>query len=165
MEIWEILDENRCKTGRTVVRGQPMAPGDFHLVVFAIIKNSKDEIIISKRAPNKTFPSTWEVTGGSAVLGEDSYLAVTREVKEELGIDLVSKGTLLESYMHIGEFSHFSDVWLFEEDVDLSQAICQQEEVSDVRWVNKAELYDLFEKNMFMVGVPYMIRSFELFSF
>ena len=32
MELWDIYDDNRLKTGRTVERGNPMAPGEYHIV-------------------------------------------------------------------------------------------------------------------------------------
>ena len=38
MELWDVLDENRNKTGKLIERGKPMRSDEFHLVVFAFIK-------------------------------------------------------------------------------------------------------------------------------
>lgn len=48
-----LYDEKRIKTGRTVERGKPMAPGEFHNVVNVWIRNQRGEWLISKRAPSK----------------------------------------------------------------------------------------------------------------
>ncbi|MBI9011598.1 MAG: NUDIX domain-containing protein [Clostridiales bacterium] len=152
MELWDILDENRQLTGRTIERGKPMNPGDYHLVVFAYIKHADGRLLISKRTPNKTFPNTWEVTGGSAVIGDDSYTAIKREVKEELGIDLKSSGQLIKTTKYDGECSHFSDIWFFEEDIDMDQVVCQSEEVSEAKLATKDDIKALIEEKLFMSG-------------
>lgn len=161
MEMWDILDQNRIKTGCLVERGQPMKPGDFHLVVFAFIKNSNGKFLISKRSPEKTFPNTWEITGGSAIAGDDSLKAIKREVKEELGIDMIGEGKLLKSTKYEGEFSHFADIWLFEQEIDMKHVICQTEEVSEAKLATKEDIKMLIEEGLFMTGNPSVIACLE----
>ena len=97
MEIWDIYDGSRRKTGRTAVRGERLGEGEFHLVVHVWIVNGKGEYLITKRSPNKPFPGMWECTGGSALAGEDSLGAALRETKEETGITLNAR-TILRTY-------------------------------------------------------------------
>lgn len=88
-EIWDIYDENRNLTGKTIKRAEyinKIKENEYHLVVHIWIKNDNNEWLISKRTPNKHFPLLWECTGGSALAGEESLTAALREVKEELGI-------------------------------------------------------------------------------
>ena len=55
-ELWDIYDGNKKNTGRTAERGvYEFKDGEYHLVVQAIILNTKNEILISKRAPFKKF--------------------------------------------------------------------------------------------------------------
>jgi len=157
MELWDILDENRNETGRVVERGKSMNTGEYHLVVFAIIINSKGQFIISKRTPNKTYPNTWEFTGGSALAGEDSLSAILREVKEELGVELIKRNGKVLKTIKYDTGSYFADVWLFEQDVDIHDVACQPEEVSEARIVTKKEIIklikgDIFIKNTFITG-------------
>ena len=73
MELWDIYDENRNKTGQIMERGKyRLEKGEYHIVVTGIILNSKNEILISQRAPNKTLPLQWECNGGSILAGETS---------------------------------------------------------------------------------------------
>lgn len=153
MELWDILDENRSKTGNVIERGKSMNKGDYHLVVFAIIVNSKGEFIISKRTPDKTYPNKWEFTGGSVLAGEDSLTAVLREVKEELGITLItSKGRLLKT-IKVKENAYFGDVWLFEQEVDIRDVVCQVEEVSEAKIVTKEQIVKLIEEDKFIKNI------------
>lgn len=40
MELWDIYDVNKQKTGRTMVRNDwHMKPGDYHLTVLALVKD------------------------------------------------------------------------------------------------------------------------------
>ena len=49
MEYWDIYDVYRNKTGRTGIRGEQVAPGDYHLVVHVIIFNSDGKMLIQQR--------------------------------------------------------------------------------------------------------------------
>lgn len=151
MELWDILDKDRNITGRTIERGKPIKEGDYHLLVFAIIKHYDGRFLISKRSPDKSFPNMWEVTGGSAIAGENSLMAILREVKEELGLHLQpEKGKLIGTKRFESERSHFSDVWYFEHDVHMDEVICQPEEVSDAMLATKEQLLALVDKDLFI---------------
>jgi len=49
-EVWDVLDASGRKTGRTMFRGDPIAPGDYHLVVHIWILNERMQYLIQKRA-------------------------------------------------------------------------------------------------------------------
>ena len=87
-EMWDIYDINKNKIGKQVQRNSyQFKKGEYHIVVTAIIMNSKNEILISKRAAYKKFGLMWECNGGSILAGETSLEGVLREIKEELGIE------------------------------------------------------------------------------
>ncbi len=75
MEYWDIYDEFKNKTGKVLKRGDKLNDDEYHLVTNAWIKNSKGEFLITQRSSTKAHPLMWECTGGSAVLGEDTYMA------------------------------------------------------------------------------------------
>ena len=53
-EFWDIYDQNKCKTGKLAQRDvYQFKRGEYHLVVVAVIMNSKNEILITKRAKTK----------------------------------------------------------------------------------------------------------------
>lgn len=54
MELWDIYDKDRNKTGRTMKRGEPMKDGDYHLVVHICIFSSDGKCLSSKGSPLRT---------------------------------------------------------------------------------------------------------------
>ncbi|MGV8981435.1 NUDIX hydrolase [Clostridium sp.] len=161
MELWDIYDKNRQKTGRTHERGKDMLTGDYHLVIHVWIINDKGEFLIQKRQPWKEgYPDMWDCSvAGSAILGDTSEKAAIRETKEELGIDLdMSKSKLLFTV----EFSRgFDDIWLVRQNVDINDLKLQYEEVADAKWVAESEIRELILKGEF-IAYDYIEKIFEI---
>ena len=55
MELWDVYDENRVATGKTHVRGVPLAQGEYHLVADVWLVNEDQEILLTKRHPDKPY--------------------------------------------------------------------------------------------------------------
>ncbi|MBR6917573.1 MAG: NUDIX domain-containing protein [Clostridia bacterium] len=114
------------------------------------MKSSKGEFLITKRTANKGFPNMWESTGGSALSGDDSLSAALREVKEETGLSLdPERGRVIHSYRR---YDCFVDVWLFEQDFDLSDVVLQENETCDKMYASEETIRRLAAEGKF---VPY----------
>ena len=75
-EIWDLYDARGRKTGRTMVRGEDVPAGLYHLGVHIWPVNVRGELLVQRRAPTVQWkPNLWAVTGGSAVSGEDPLTA------------------------------------------------------------------------------------------
>ena len=142
-ELWDIYDKNRNKTGRYAERGVYMFnEGEYHVVVSAVIINSKNEILISKRAPHKKHPLMWELCGGSILKDETSVQGMVREIREELGIVFdETEGMLLKVVQNDVVPGDFKDLWLFRKDVDIKDITFSDGEAIDAKWVS----IDVFE--------------------
>ncbi len=147
-EIWDIYDENRMLTGRTHRRIDPIADGDYHLVVYACLQNSKGEFLITKRSPNKGYPNMWECTGGSAVAGDDSLTAAIREVKEETGLDVKPENG--KCVLSSKGKDYFGDVWLFKQDFDIDEVVLQENETCDAKCASKEEILRMIDNGEFI---------------
>ena len=166
-EIWDLYDENRELLGKDHVRGEQLPIDGYHLVVHVWIRNSKGEYLISQRSANRpTFPLVWECVDGSVIKGEDSLQGALREVKEEVGVDLLpEKGHVILSDIKKIEFgkvvNKIVDVWLFEYDgeVDLSNATT--DEVAQVAWMGRSQIKELFDANMFVDTLEYFFTEVE----
>ncbi len=88
MELWDAYDRNFGKIdGITLVRGEPIPEGLFHLVSEVIVRHQDGSYLIMQRAPEKTHGGMWEATaGGSALKGEGPLDCAVRELREETGI-------------------------------------------------------------------------------
>ena len=89
MELWDIYDADKKPTGRTMKRNDwCLKDGEYHLTVLGVVARPDQTFLITKRVMTKAWaPGWWEVSGGAAQAGEESYEAVLREVKEETGLD------------------------------------------------------------------------------
>ena len=86
MEYNDIYDKNRNLTGRVHRRGTAWRRGEFGLVVCVWVYDGHGSILLTRRAPGKTYAGTWENSGGAVKAGEDSLTAIQRELWEETGI-------------------------------------------------------------------------------
>lgn len=159
MELWDVMDVDRNRVGRTHERGQPMRDGDYHLVVHVWIQNSAGEYLISKRTPNKLYPNLWECTGGSAVAGDTSLMAALREVKEELGIDLDPLGGAL--ILRETRSPDHADIWLFRQEAELRDVVFQEGETCDAKWATKDDIREMLKTGEFVPVFDYLEWLFE----
>ena len=163
MEIWDVYDENRIKTGRTMVRGDAFKEGDYHVVVHVCIFNSEGKMLIQQRQSFKHgWSNMWDVTaGGSAVAGDSSRTAAEREVMEEIGLKIDLKG--VRPRITINYDNGFDDVYVITQDVDISALKLQYEEVQAVKWADSEEIKSMIAEGVFVPWNPIYIDLF--FSF
>ena len=143
MELWDAYDSSFSKIENvTLVRGEPIPKGMFHLVCDILVKHTDGTFLLMKRDPRKHFGGMWEATaGGSALTGEDPLVCASRELKEETGIlsaDLTEVGREVNSTNHsiYVEFLCITD-W------DKDKISLQEGETVDYKWVSKEELLSM----------------------
>lgn len=151
MEYLDLYDINRMRTGKTLLRGEKTKDG-YYLVVQVILFNAKGQMLIQQRQSDKLgWPNQWDVSsGGSAQAGETSQQAASRELREELGLEIDFTG--IRPHVSSTFPEGFTDVYLVEKEVELSQLTLQPEEVQAVRWADREDILQLIEAEKF---VPY----------
>lgn len=159
MEIVDIYDGKKNKTGKTVERNTKPELGEYRLSIHIWITNSKGELLIQRRSANKKmFPNMWNETGGAASTGETSEMTCAREFEEELGVKPnMDKAELIGS---IKRKYDYVDVWHIEQDIDLNNIQMQEDEVSEVKYVTIDELKKIIKDKEF---VPTIGPSLNMF--
>ena len=162
-EIWDIYNEKREKTGKTAIRGvDKLKENEYHIVVTGVIINSKNEILITQRAPSKTFPLMWECNGGSIVSGEDSLSGVIRELKEDVGIEIDPEdGILIKSLRRAEVPPDFKDVWVFRKDIKDEEITLPDGEAVDFKWVTIDEFMNMYKNNLIVPTVDFFKDDYE----
>ncbi len=159
-ELWDIYDSERNLTGKLHKRGVPMNSGEYHLSVHVIVKRNDGKLLVTKRSPNKGFGNLWEITGGSAVHGDDSLTAAMREVKEETGLALeAKKGRIIWQRRYTDAFV---DVWLFEHEFDIDDVVLLEGETCDAMLVTKEELTELIKSEKFVPTMDFLQDIFDI---
>jgi len=127
-------------------------PGVYHKPVWIWIINSKNEILVQKRAAcKKNHPNKWDMpSAGHVDAGEKIIDGAIREAFEELGVK-----TMAEDYEFICEYIddksyEIAQVYLLNLDLNIDEFKLQQEEVAEVKWLSFEEFKKLFYSDEFV---------------
>ena len=144
MEEWnDVYDSSRQKTGRIHKRGTPWETGDYGLVVCVWVYDGKGRLLLTRRAPEKSYPGTWENSGGAAKAGETSLQAIARELFEETGIRAEEEEFEL---LDQGQDScTFYDFYGIQKEIALSQIVLLPGETDGVRWADFQQVHGMVE--------------------
>ena len=150
MEKWDLYTENHEKTKYTMLRGgnAPVA-GLYHIITHAWIRNSRGEVVISKRSRYKVNgPGEYECPGGCVCAGETSMQGAIREVREEVGIDLSDSSRRLilseRKMAEDGSLGYFEKVWVFDYDGDIHlERALTPDEVESAEWMSVQDVLKL----------------------
>ena len=143
-EKLDLYDIDGNKLGKTIVRGEKPAEGQFIKLVVVYIK-SGDKYLLQKCSKEKG--GEFAVTGGHVSAGNTSEEQVQIEIKEELGVDIdVAK---LKRLGNIYRRQAMFDVYLYEdENFENVKLKLQTEEVEGEFWLAKTEIEALIEKGL-----------------
>ena len=141
MELWDAYDENYNRIpGATLIRGEPIPTGMFHLVCDVIARHTDGSYLLMQRDTRKQFGGMWEATaGGSALRGENPSECAVRELREETGIRsdrLTEVGRVKDRDTLYVEFLCVTD-W------PKDKITLQEGETIAFRWVDKSELLSM----------------------
>ena len=164
-EYWDIYDKNRKLTGRVAERNvYQFKDGEYHIVIAAIIMNSKNEILMAKRAPTKLKePLKWEFTGGGLHAGETSLQGILREVEEERGITFKPEEAIYLKEIRKDETPpDFKDLWLFKKDLKIEEIKFTDGEAIDAKWVTIDEFLKMKENNETISTIDFGMEEYEL---
>lgn len=154
-EYWDVYDGNRKFTGKTIKRGEAFGENEFYVCCEVWIVNSKNQMLVTQRHPDKKAGGQWEFTGGGVLAGETTLSAAVREVEEELGLFLdENEFELHEVYKHK---NYFMDIYVVRKDLAEEEIVLDKNEVVDWKWLSKSEIEQFIntEKMVRSVGIRY----------
>lgn len=144
MEYNDIYDKDRRCTGRLHRRGTPWKSGEYGMVVCVWVYDGRDRVLLTRRAPEKSFAGTWENSGGAVQAGETSRQAVARELFEETGIraeeeefELIDSGR--DNSIHY-------DYYCLKRNVSLDQIVLLPGETDDVMWATFSQVREMIRQ-------------------
>lgn len=146
MELWDVYDCQRNKLGKTWVRGEEMAAGEYHMVVEVWTINDRHQMLVTQRDPVKRFAYQWECTGGAAIVGEDSLDAAVRELQEETGLVAQREEMRLIGSETIPERNYFLDTYIYRTDKAIGEMSWQPGEVINGKYVSIEEFEQMNER-------------------
>lgn len=151
MELIEIVDKDGNATGELIDKEQAHNKNLLHNEVGCLIINGKGQVLLQKRSANKKFdPNKWALCAGHVDAGESLDDAMKREIKEEIGINIVNGE--LKSYgakeVKIKQKnSHITYFYYLVKDLPVEAFKVQQEELSEVKWFDIDEVIKMLINN------------------
>src|SRR3972149_7867574 len=143
-DLIDVLSSTGLKTGEILSRPEIHRLGKHHRAVHLYLFNSKNEILLQKRALTvDSYPGVFSISVlGHINAGEFSSDTVKREVEEELGIDtsqlkfdflfsFFQEAILNETYID----RQFTDVYVTRADIDPKFIKFDRSEVSEIKFV------------------------------
>lgn len=152
MELIDVLDENGNLTGKKEDKDTIHKTGIWHREVAVLIQNEQGEYLIQKRAATKKqAPNKWGLTAGHVDAGEDYEHAMVREIKEELGIEV-----LIDDLQPLGIFkqpfqnekttnNNYTKYYLYKTNKKIEEYTICLEELSELKYITLKEMEEAVE--------------------
>lgn len=163
-ELIDVLNENGIKTGEILPRSEVHKKGLWHRIIVVAIINEKNEILLQQRSNDKDKnPGMWDISViGHLSAGQDSLMAATREISEEVSVSLgysvnVKDFRFMFSYrkeekVNENHFDRqFYDFFILRQaGLNNENIKFQSSEVQAIKFVTISELNEMREQNLFV---------------
>ena len=161
MEYNDIYDEKRRPTGRLHRRGTPWKNGEYGMVVCVWVYDGQGKVLLTRRAPEKSFAGTWENSGGAVKAGESSRQAIARELFEETGIRAEEAEFELIDSGRDGN-THY-DYYCLKRKISLDQIVLLPGETDDVMWATFSQVREMIRDGRICRMIGCQFRRQETF--
>ena len=163
MELVDVYDKEKKRTGKRVERGSKLQPGEFFLVAHLCLFDPEGRLLIQQRSPAKAnYPGCWDLSAGGFVRsGESSADAIVRETGEELGLKIDPRQL---QFILCQPFSCVLDDFFFlRAEPELYGLRLQPEELSAVSFARPETVWEMLEKDRFVDYEEELMK--EIFAF
>ena len=159
MELWDAYDQSENKLGFTLVRGESIPEGAFHLVCNILVRHENGKFLLMRRDLRKEgYPGMYELSaGGSALCGETPEVCAHRELLEETGIDCPR---ITELAKRSNSETLYHDYYAIT-DCDPDSIRLQEGETIGYLWADKAQVYALLaDGKLLSTGTEEVFRNY-----
>ena len=153
-EYIDIVTKEGLPTGKSALKSEIHLKGYFHNTAHVWLYTKQGEILLAERADSKSIcPLLWDVSvAGHVDASETIEHAAIREVKEEIGLDLIENNLhkigvseCFQSYPNGIVDNEFHHTFISELNVEIKDLSLDKNEVEDVKLVNLHEFQNLID--------------------
>lgn len=148
MTMWDLYDCNFKKTNKIYqeANSDNIPDGLYHLTVNLWIINSKNEILMLKKALNfdLRYPGYWTSINGNVLAGDDSYNTIKSTVLKKIGIKLATDEKIIKLGENLRDPYHYIyETFVICKDLNLESLTIDEKYYSKVKWIKNDELRDM----------------------
>lgn len=144
MQLWDILDADGKKTGKTAPINTKLKLGEYHQTVHVWLSDQNGDILIQKR----TALGLWGIATEATIHNEDSLSAATRNIAEELG--LLPDAGKFHKIAQIKSNDEFIDIWSVSGSREDFFPVILCNEILDVCWASLNAISEMTKRNEFI---------------
>ena len=164
-ELIDVYNSKKEKTGKVIKRnrGASLEKGEYIISVTCWIVNEDGKILLTQRKKDKHNGGKWEPTTGLVVSGENSLQGITRELNEEIGLDINISEIILvkEIKEERTDINFFRDIYLIKKNIDLNTIKYKDGEVVNVKYVTIDEFNSMIQNNETLEYLKYFNILYE----
>ena len=126
----------------------------------ALLLNEKGELLLVRRTETApTRPNGWDIPGGSVEADETPLQAVTREIKEEIGVSILP-GQLTLMYASTNYYNHTHGIrFIFVGKLPESQEVKLSYEHDQYHWSPLKEALAKYDHPVYTEGIRYLLDN------
>lgn len=121
------------------------------IIVCPVIQNNGEYLLCKMASDRGVFPGQWALPGGGMEPGETMEIALRREIKEELGEELIITDIQPWAFRDDTRFKTYQDgnteeiymIYLIFDCVSANRNISFNEEFQEIIWVSPEKLKDM----------------------
>jgi len=158
MEILDLYDNNFNKINKTIIRRVDEIPENTNIMMsYALIKNN-DKYLLEQTTERNNFK--YAIPGGHLHTNENGIEGLKRELKEELGLENINIKHL--DTIKFPYNNYIFNIYLIEDDINITNLHYQPEEVLKVEWFSKKEILKLIEEDKIPRGYAYILENYMI---
>lgn len=155
-EVLDLYDNNFNKLDKTIIRRIDKIPENTNIMASYILIRNNDKYLLEQSNERNNFK--WAIPGGHILTNEDGKQGLKRELREELGLENIAI-----KYIDTIKFpynNYIFNIYLTEDQIDISKLVFQPEEVLQVKWYSKDEILKLIEEEKIARGYAFILEKY-----
>ncbi len=155
-EILDLYDNQFNKLDKTIIRRVDEIPEGTNIMQSYILIKNKDKYLLEQATERNNYK--WAIPGGHVLSGETPEVALKRELNEELGISNLNYQKI--DTIKFPYNSYIFNVFYSETNINVDQLVLQPDEVTQVKWYSKKEIFELIDKDKIPRGYAYILKNY-----
>ena len=160
MEKIDLYNSDKQKLGKIFIRSKDkLLENEYYLLEQVWIINSNDEILLTRRAFDKSYGGMWDAISGHVKSGETDLEAVQREVSEEVGLNIEKNEFKFIKSLIFNQT--ILDVWIVRKNIELEDLNLKHDEVIDAKFVSIKDFQAMLNSKELISRLSYFLDIYK----